>query len=135
MNNFKVGNQKFKLINWKSIVIGSLITFIGFFIAFKLFSLIAILKLDPNLTLISLAILVLAPLIAGCIVAYMNKPTYKSGIIYGLLATIIGIILFNLFSFLLGNGTMILFIIVAILSILGAFIGTSIKKLEIQDNN
>ena len=65
----------------------------------------------------------------------MNKPTYKFGIIYGLLATIIGIILFNLFSFLLGNGTMILFIIVAILGILGAFIGTSVKKLEIRDNN
>ena len=61
MNNSKRENQKFKLINWKSIVIGSIITFIGFLIAFKLFSLIAILKLDPNLTLISLAILVLAP--------------------------------------------------------------------------
>ena len=149
MDDSKMENQEFKLINLKSVVIGSIITVVGFIIAFGLDFLRFYFNLTANLSLIALGILILAPLIAGLIVAYRDEPTYKFGIINGIFAVIIGLILFNLVSFVIGVirgihytnidylilSRMLYLIPIIILGIFGAFIGTSIKKLKLRNNN
>lgn len=142
-------NQEFKLINWKSIVIGSTIIFIGFLIAFGGSFLRIVLNLSSDLDLFFLIIVILTPIIVGFIIAYMNKPIYTAGIKNGFLATLIGFIIFNLFIFFIGifrgvhytnigyiiYGRILLFMVVLIPVFLSSFIGISIKKLKIRINN
>lgn len=103
MNDSKKENRKFqefKLINWKSIAIGIIITLTGFIIAIGG----SILRLDSNLELLYLllAILILAPVIGGFATAHTNKPAYKVGVINGAFAALIGLIIFMLSNLLIG---------------------------------
>jgi len=140
-----IENQEFKLINWKSIVIGSIITLIGFIISLEGF----FLPLDGNLELfpLLLGLYALIPLIGGFSTAFINKSNYRVGIINGALATLIGLIIFQLYDYLswiiidkvpynifyVIEDTIWLIIPIVLLGIFGAVIGTSIKKLRINN--
>jgi hypothetical protein len=157
-----IENQEFKLMNWKSILIGIIIMLIGLGIYnvlpayYMYYDYPEYLYVDSETLL---AIPILLTVIAGFTSAYINKPIYKAGIINGVFATIIGLTIFILSFFLIldlsaiSNGInydisllivslenailwlSILIIPVGFLGISGAFIGTSIKKLKNRINN
>lgn len=146
-------------MEFKSIIIGSIITLIGVAIyngsyVYDLYyysgdSGIGILLsgIDPDITLLIPAVLII---IAGFTIAYINKPEYKTGIITVLLSTIIGIYLstylvlaliifsghlngsITIFDLIIGPICMVMLycIPVGLLGIFSVFIGTSIKKLK-----
>lgn len=153
MNNSK---EKFGLMNWKSIAIGSIITLIGYSIYngsyayYTLYDYPGYLYVDSGILFV---ISMLLTLIAGFAVAFLNKPQYKTGIINVIFATIAGIYLSNLLIGLLivlneppSSMSYLIYIIftpiemtilfsipIGLVGIFGAFIGTSIKKLKIRN--
>lgn len=139
-------NQESKLINWRSIVIGSLTTFIGITIA--LVGSYFRLDTDYGLATLILAILLLGQIIGGFVTAYIHKPKYRIGVTRGALAALVGIIIFLLFISLIGlilgaKNNMLHYLaymlsyifIIMLLGVFGAFIGTSTKKLKKKINN
>lgn len=156
MSNSKIENKEskvFNLINWKSIIVGSIITLIAYLIyagsyVYYLYYYSGGLYLDDETTIL---ISLLLTVIAGFMVAILNKTVYKDVIMNLTLATIIGIYISNLiiglmviFSGMLYSAlpyviiypiiaTITFSIPIGLLEIFGAFIGTSIKKL-IQKN-
>ncbi len=139
MNNSKMENRDFKLINWNSIVIGIIITLIGFSIAYFGHYLRFFINWSYDIDLLFLVIVILMPIVEGFIVAYMNKPIYEAGIKNSTLATLIGYILFNLFLLSIGvfkgnfdisfiKNRLSLFITVLCLVFLGSIIGTYLRK-------
>ena len=137
MNN-SIENQKFKLINWKSIVIGSIIIFIGLYIAYFGYYLRFYINWSDSIDLLFLVIVILMPIIEGFIVAYMNDPVYEVGIKNSALATLIGYIVFYLFIFAIGvkgnydisfiQNRINLFMTVLFIVVLGSLTGTYVKK-------
>lgn len=140
-----IENRESKLLNWKSIAIGSIITFIGFIISLEGFFIP--LKENSESLILFLGLYALIPLIGGFSTAFINKSNYRVGIINGALATLIGLIIFQLYDYLswiiidkvpynifyVIEDKIWLIIPVVLLGIFGAVIGTSIKKLRIYN--
>lgn len=142
-----IENQESELINWKSIIIGSIIPLSGYMIVIN-----GPIAFFDSFTLYSdvlfFASLFLAPVLGGFVTAYMNKPIYNVGVINGTLAVVTGLIIFGLFDFYYFNTDFymfgediasfivsLMFYLIPILFLgslgsLGAVIGTSIKKLK-----
>lgn len=155
MNKIRDGLKR----EFKSIIIGSIITIIAvaYYDGSYVYSLyyysgnsgidILLSGINSDITLLISALLII---IAGVMIAYINKSKYKTGIIVALISAVIGIYLstylilallifsrhqndpLTIFNIIIGPIYLVVlyFIPVGLLCIFGVFIGTSIKKLK-----